>query len=195
MKDSKSKGGVGDGFYRELWWSITERSKDSFFLLQKKRRLDLLLSLIYLSLVFWNISALVGCIFLQCLWYVLWQVGAVFLWKYRCIYSMLKPERDCCQKFKLEMFHSGQTNPPTLIFIFNQKQTIFVAVPRRAPWVLWRARRPQLDLHRHVHRRVRPQDILLWAQGDCHHCCQLHFSSGMNCQIEFFFFRQKVCDK
>ena len=45
---------------------------------------------------------------------------------------------------------------------------ILFAVPRGASGVLRRARRPEPDLHRHVHCRVRPQDILFWPQGDCH---------------------------
>ena len=54
----------------------------------------------------------------------------------------------------------------TYIYFNIYFNTYLFAVPRGASGVLRRARRPQPDLHRHVHRRVRPQDILLWTQGD-----------------------------
>ena len=43
---------------------------------------------------------------------------------------------------------------------------IFSSVPRSSSRVLWRVGRPQPDLHRHVHRRVRPQDLIVWTQGE-----------------------------
>ena len=48
----------------------------------------------------------------------------------------------------------------------HKLNSILFSVPRSSSWVLWRVGRPQPDLHRHVHRRVRPQDLIVWTQGE-----------------------------